>query len=80
MDESNLTFEAAMQRLDAIVRMLEQGNAPLDASLSLFEEGAALLKLCNGMLDAAEQKVTLLQKGPDGAPVGTPFVSEDTAE
>ncbi len=77
MDEHKLTFEAAMQRLDEIVRALEQGDAPLDQSLTLFEEGAKLLKLCNGMLDAAEQKVTALQKGADGAPVSIPFDMEE---
>lgn len=77
MDDMNITFEAAMQRLDSIVRMLEQGDAPLDQSLSLFEEGAALIKLCNSMLDRAEQKVSALQKGPDGAPVAVPFSAEE---
>ena len=77
MDENKMTFESAMQRLDAIVRLLEQGDAPLDQSLALFEEGARLLKLCNGMLDTAEQKVNLLQKGADGAPVVAPFESDE---
>ena len=76
MDEPKLTFEAAMQRLDVIVRMLEQGDASLEQSLALFEEGAKLLKLCNGMLDDAEQKVVALQKGLDGAPVAAPFNME----
>lgn len=76
MDEQKLTFEAAMQRLDVIVRMLEQGDASLEQSLALFEEGAKLLKLCNGMLDDAEQKVVSLQKGPDGVPVSAPFNME----
>ena len=76
MDEQKLTFEAAMQRLDVIVRMLEQGDASLEQSLALFEEGAKLLKLCNGMLDDAEQKVVALQKGLDGAPVAAPFNME----
>lgn len=67
------TFEAAMERLDAIVQLLEQGDAPLEASLALFEEGAGLLKRCSGMLDAAEQKVIALQKGEDGSPVQIPF-------
>ena len=78
MDETNLTFETAMERLDAIVRLLEQGDAPLDQSLALFEEGARLLKVCNGTLDAAEQKVNLLQKGADGAPVVVPFESDES--
>jgi len=53
-----LSFEQATVRLDEIVRMLEQGDAPLDKSLAMFEEGARLIKDCTAMLDAAEQKVT----------------------
>ena len=77
MNEKKLTFESAMQRLDVIVRMLEQGDAPLEQSLALFEEGASLIKLCNGMLDSAEQKVSALQKGTDGAPVSVPFEAKE---
>ena len=63
---SEITFEAAMTRLEEIVRALEGGNAPLDTSLALFEEGASLVKFCNQKLDAAEQKVKILQRGEDG--------------
>lgn len=62
----DMTFEAAMIRLEEIVRTLESGNAPLDQSLSLFEEGVALVKLCNRKLDTAEQKVKLLVRSDDG--------------
>ncbi|MDR1589481.1 MAG: exodeoxyribonuclease VII small subunit [Oscillospiraceae bacterium] len=62
-----------MLRLEEIVHELERGDAPLDKSLSLFEEGARLLKSAGKLLDAAEQKVTLLQKGPDGKPEETEF-------
>jgi len=65
-DNTNLTFEAAIARLEEIVRALEGGCAPLDESLSLFEEGVSLVKLCNEKLDKAEQKVKLLTVGPDG--------------
>ena len=34
--------------------------------LAMFEEGVALVKLCNARLDAAEQKVKILTVGPDG--------------
>ena len=63
---SEITFEAAMTRLEEIVRALEGGNAPLDTSLALFEEGVSLVKYCNQKLDAAEQKVKILQRGEDG--------------
>ena len=55
-----LTFEEAMQRLEQIVRSLEEGHATLDASLSSFEEAIALVKLCNEKLESAEQRVKIL--------------------
>ncbi len=66
-----MTFEAAMVRLEEIVRALESGNAPLDVSLGLFEEGVALVKLCNKRLDTAEQKVKLLVRNENGEMVET---------
>ncbi len=62
----NMTFEAAIARLEEIVRTLESCTAPLDQSLSLFEEGVALVKLCNTRLDTAEQKVKVLVRGENG--------------
>ena len=67
----NMTFEAAMARLEEIVRALESGNTPLDTSLSLFEEGVALVKLCNSRLDHAEQRVKILTMGENGTIVET---------
>ncbi|MBQ5820568.1 MAG: exodeoxyribonuclease VII small subunit [Clostridia bacterium] len=67
----NMTFEAAMVRLEEIVRALESGNAPLDVSLGLFEEGVALVKLCNNRLDTAEQKVKLLVRNENGEMIET---------
>ncbi len=61
-----LTFEAAMDRLEAIVKALEGDGVSLDESLSLYEEGVSLLRRCNRELDEAEQRVRILQKTPDG--------------
>ncbi len=71
MNNSEMTFETAIARLEEIVRMLEGGSAPLDQSLAMFEEGVALVKLCNARLDSAEQKVKILTAGPDGSVVET---------
>lgn len=60
MENKELQFEEALARLEEIVRALESGDAPLDKSLELFEEGVSLVKLCNSKLDSARQKVTLL--------------------
>lgn len=52
-----MTFEAALARLGEIVEQMESGDAPLDASLKLFEEGSKLASFCYGKLSSAEQKV-----------------------
>ena len=62
----SMTFEAAMARLEEIVRLLESGNAPLDVSLALYEEGVALVRLCTSRLDNAQQRVKILALGEDG--------------
>lgn len=71
------TFEENMLRLEAIVAQLEKGEAPLDESLKLFEEGTKLIGECRASLDKAEQQVVKLMKGADGEPVETPFASEE---
>ncbi|NLA87837.1 MAG: exodeoxyribonuclease VII small subunit [Clostridiales bacterium] len=68
-----MTFEQAVLRIDEIVKTLEKGDAPLEQSLTLFEEGTNLIKFCGKLLDNAEQKVVRLQKGPDGKPEETDF-------
>ena len=71
------TFEENMLRLEAIVAQLEKGEAPLDESLKLFEEGTKLISECRTALDKAEQQVVKLMKGADGEPVETVFASEE---
>ena len=71
-----MNFEQSLKRLDEIVKSLERGDVSLADSMSLFEEGTALIKACGSMLDEAEQRVVALKKGPDGAPVELPFDAE----
>jgi len=61
-ERENRTFEEAVARIDEIVALLERGDAQLDKSLLLFEEGVKLIETCGAMLDTAEQKVVSLQK------------------
>jgi exodeoxyribonuclease VII small subunit len=62
----DMTFETAMTRLEQIVLQLESGKATLDESLTLYEEGIALVKLCSGRLDEAEQKIKIIRTAADG--------------
>ena len=51
------TFESQMARLEEIVRLLERGEAPLNESMKLFEEGTKLSASLGKLLDKAEQIV-----------------------
>ena len=75
--KQTMSFEEALGRLDEIVRHLEKGDLLLSDSLSLYEEGTGLIKLCSKMLDQAEQKVVKLKKGPDSAPIELEFEEEE---
>ncbi len=77
MAEEKMTFETAIARLEVIVRALESGNAPLDDSLALFEEGVSLVKFCNEKLDTAEQKVKMLTFTPDGEAKEVPLAPKN---
>ena len=66
MEEKKMTFEQALARLEDIVALLEKGDAPLDQSLELYEEGAALVRRCNTALEQAERRVTILMKDQEG--------------
>lgn len=61
--KKDLTFEQAMDRLDQITALLENGNLPLDEALKLFTEGSRLLRECNLQLDKAQLKIEELFPG-----------------
>ena len=72
----DLTFEQAMQRLEEIVSLLEDGKAPLNESMALFEEGTKLSAYLSLLLDTAEQKVTMMTVR-DGAETEIPFDTQE---
>ena len=76
MNEKNMTFEQSMQRLEQIVRTMERGDAPLEESLKLFQEGTDLVRNCNQLLEHAQLQVKMIMAGPDGQPVEEDFRDE----
>lgn len=77
MSEQSKSFEQSIDRLDAIVCSLEQGNVPLEEALKLFQEGTGLVKSCDEMLSRAELEVVKLMKGADGAPIETEYTRDE---
>ena len=76
MNEKNMTFEQSMQRLEQIVRSLERGDAPLEESLKLFQEGTELVRACGKLLDEAELEIKKVAVAADGSPVMEEFADE----
>ena len=71
-----LAFEQAMKRLEEIVTALEKGDAPLEESLALFQEGTKLIGTCNKALDQAQQQLKILLQGENG-PETPDFVGDE---
>lgn len=65
-----MNFEIAMSELEQVVTQLERGDVALDASISLYERGAALKAHCEAKLKSAEEKVASITLNGDGQPTG----------
>ena len=76
-EKQKLTFEQALARLEEVVAALESGDRPLEQSLSLYEEGAKLMKQCTTLLDRAEQKVRKLSLDETGEVTEAPFTPKE---
>lgn len=57
---NTISFEAAMQELEALVTRMEKGDRSLEDSLKDFERGVELTRICQSALREAEQKVQKL--------------------
>ena len=57
-----MSFEKAVERLEAIVEAMEGGGEGLDAMVASFEEGQKLVKFCSAKLAEIERVVDKLSK------------------
>lgn len=72
-------FEKALARLEAIVEEMEGGKLSLEAMLSRFEEGQALVKVCSAKLEQVERRIEILVKAGDKI-TAKPFDESGTGE
>lgn len=61
-NNSDLSFEQALEKLESIVERMEKGDVPLAQMIARYEEGNKLLKLCEKRLRDAELKIELLKR------------------
>ncbi|WP_018660620.1 exodeoxyribonuclease VII small subunit [Heyndrickxia acidiproducens] len=54
----SLTFEEAMEQLEAIVQKLEEGDVPLEEAIDIYKKGMELSQLLHGKLKNVEEQLT----------------------
>ena len=59
-DGEGPSFEELTAALETVLEQLERGDLSLDAALATYEQGVALVRACNDLLDRAEIRVTEL--------------------
>lgn len=62
-DNAELSFEEALDQLEAIVAELESGGLPLEQALEKFEVAMRLKKQCEELLAKAEARIEELTEG-----------------
>lgn len=54
---TDLSFDAALARLDEVVRRLEDGSVELEEAIHLFEEGTRYVERCRERLNVAQARI-----------------------
>lgn len=62
-DPASLSYEQAIEMVEAIADQIESGEVGLEASIVAYERGMRLIKRCRDVLDQAEQRITELTEG-----------------
>jgi exodeoxyribonuclease VII small subunit len=71
-----MNFEGSLQKLESIVKRLEEEEIPLETSLKLFAEGQTLARACEEQLRAAENQIRQLLETPSGKILEEDFETE----
>lgn len=61
LEDAQAGFEQALAELEAIVQRMEDGQLPLEESLSAYQRGTELVKYCEGRLAEAQARIAVLE-------------------
>ena len=60
--ETNLSFEQALARLEAILQKMDSGEILLDETMSLYKEGLELIEICQKYLNQAQGQLRVFDE------------------
>ncbi len=62
------SFEKSIDKLEDLIEQIESGEIGLEQAIAQYEQGQALIKRCQGILDKAERRIAELTQDADGEP------------
>jgi len=65
-DLQDLSFEDAIERVEALIEGMESGEVGLEESIGQYEQGTKLLAHCRAILERAEQRIAKLAADESG--------------
>jgi len=78
-EQSELSFEALLDRLQGVVDRLEQGEIPLEEALETYEQGVRFSRLAARRLDEAERRIEVLMNETEDGVQTRPLEKETDA-
>lgn len=64
-EEQNLSIEESLDKIEDIIRSLEDPDVPLKESLQLYTEGALLVASCKEAIGGIEKEIQILEEQGD---------------
>ena len=64
-EQDQLTIEEAFSQLEQLVARLEGGEASLEQSFSLYQEGMKLAQLCGQKIDRIEKQLIMVDESEE---------------
>jgi exodeoxyribonuclease VII small subunit len=78
-EETAISFEEAIEKLELIVAKLESGDVPLEQAIGLYQEGMKLSYLCSAKLEQVERKIEMLVEDENGL-TKKPFAADEKGD
>lgn len=60
-DKEKMTIEEGFDKLEGIIRQMEQDEVSLEDSFVLYQQGIELVKECNEKIDLVEKQIKLVE-------------------
>ncbi|MBO4696250.1 MAG: exodeoxyribonuclease VII small subunit [Lachnospiraceae bacterium] len=61
--QKELSLEERMQKMEDIIRRMENMELTLDESFRLYKDGMEQLKKCSEMIDTVEKELQIIEEG-----------------